>query len=159
MTDTVVHHQPVWRERATFIIAARLDESGSEQRWRWEQLWARQIGDNRFEVCCIPFFVYDLALADEVETTDLDGKEYVVSSVLNQSGRFTFRAWFSPNVPRDVIIEEITSLGYLIEERWPGSRLIAIDAADYEKAQALADLLHLKELSGVLKYETGRITP
>jgi len=47
-------------------------------------------------------------------------------------------------------------LGYLIEERWPGSRLIALDAADHEKAKALADLLHDKELQGLLKYETGR---
>jgi hypothetical protein len=32
-----------------------------------EQLWARQVGDRHFELCCIPYFVYDLALGDVVE--------------------------------------------------------------------------------------------
>lgn len=155
MTDTIVHQQPVWRERANFIVAARLEESGPAQRWRWEQLWARQTGENRFEVCCIPFFIYDLNLADEVET-NLEGTKYVISKVLKQSGRFTFRAWVSPGASRNLIIEEITALGYLLEERWPESRLIAVDAADQEKAQALADLLQDKQHQGLLKYETGR---
>ncbi len=158
MTDTVVHQQPVWRERANFIIAARLEQSSPDERWRWEQLWARQTGDNRFEVCCIPFFVYDLALADEVETHELEVKQFIVRNVLNPSGRFTFRAWFSPKGLRDQIIEEITGLGYLFEERWPGSRLITIDAADQIKAQDLADLLHDKQQQGLLRYETGRTT-
>ena len=155
MTDTVVHHQPVWRERANFIIAARLEQSSPDQRWNWEQLWARQIGENRFEVCCIPFFAYDLNLADEVETTNVE-KKYVVNTVLKESGRFTFRAWFSPKAAREELIAELTGLGYLLEERWQGSRLIAIDAADKEKAQGLADLLHDKQRQGLLNYETGR---
>ena len=47
-----VHAAPVWREKANFIIRALLPE-----RDRSEQLWARQIGDQRFEVCRIPFFM------------------------------------------------------------------------------------------------------
>jgi hypothetical protein len=33
-------------------------------------LWARQVGDRRFEICCIPFFLYDVALGDVVETDE-----------------------------------------------------------------------------------------
>jgi hypothetical protein len=45
----VQHETPVWRERANFIIGAALDAPG-----KWEQLWARQVSPNRFELCCIP---------------------------------------------------------------------------------------------------------
>src|SRR3954453_9406655 len=58
-----VHAAPVWRERADFVIGARLPEEG-----RAEQLWARRIEGRHFEVCCIPFFLYDVALGDVVET-------------------------------------------------------------------------------------------
>jgi hypothetical protein len=45
------------------MIGAELAEEDRD-----EQLWARQVGDRRFEICCIPFFVYDMALGDVVET-------------------------------------------------------------------------------------------
>ena len=32
----------------------------------WEQLWGKEVGPQRCIVCCIPFFVYDVALGDEV---------------------------------------------------------------------------------------------
>ena len=156
MTDTIVHEQPVWRDRANFTIAARMVDTRSEPRWRWEQLWARQTGDNKFEICCIPFFVYDLALGDEVETEDTITKKYILSKVIAPSDRYTFRAWFTAPAAREKTIEEIRGLGCLIEERWPGSKLVAIDAANGEDAQAVADLLHTKEQLGLLKYETGR---
>lgn len=151
-----MHNDPAWRERANFIITAPLEESGSEQRFRWEQLWAKQLGDNRFEVCCIPFFIYDVDIGDEVETTDLASKKYVLSRVLKKSGRLTFRVWLTAGAQREAIMEEIKDRGHLIEERWPGSKLLAIDAADDASAKTLVDLLHEKETRGLLNYETGR---
>ncbi|NOV98762.1 hypothetical protein HDG69_003357 [Isoptericola halotolerans] len=56
-----VHDEPAWRERASFIVHAALPEQG-----RYEQLWCRQVSDDTFEVCCIPFFLYDVALGDLV---------------------------------------------------------------------------------------------
>lgn len=156
MTDIVVHNDPAWRERADFIIAARLEESDVKQKLRWEQLWAKQLDHNRFEVCCIPFFIYNVDLGDEVETTDLEIKKYVLNRVLKKSGRFTFRIWLSPAAKRELIIEEIKDLGCLIEERWPGSRLLAIDASDDASAKTLANLLQDRQLQGLLNYETGR---
>lgn len=78
-----VHPDPVWRDRSNFVIGARLPEPG-----RTEQLWARQLGDRRFELCCIPFFLYDLALGDVVETDD----NYDVVRVLKPSGRYVYRS-------------------------------------------------------------------
>lgn len=36
---------------------------------RFEQLFAKQIGDDRFEICCTPFFLFDVALGDIVVTS------------------------------------------------------------------------------------------
>ena len=87
-SNVAVHQAPIWREHADFIITAALDKG------RWEQLWARQIEPTLFEICCVPFFVYDLALADHVETAPMLEKEYVVTRVVKRSGRQVFRVWF-----------------------------------------------------------------
>jgi len=54
-----IHLEPAWRARANFIIAAEI--GGTALRPEREQLWARQTDEFCFELCCIPFFVYDLA--------------------------------------------------------------------------------------------------
>src|SRR5947199_5228528 len=92
------HSEPVWRERADFIIGARLPEHG-----RSEQLWAKKLSKNRYEICCIPFFLYDLALGDIVETND----DHDLVGVVQRSGRFVFRVWFGDSFhPRHDIAEE-----------------------------------------------------
>jgi uncharacterized protein DUF4265 len=141
-----VHEAPAWRERANFIVGAPLPEEG-----RAEQLWARQLGDERFEICCIPFFVYDLALGDVVET-DAD---YDVVRVLERSGRFVFRVWFGDAFhPRQEVADELAGLGALLE--WSSANLLAVDAADAAQAQEIADYLAEQERAGRLTYETGR---
>ncbi|WP_418275719.1 DUF4265 domain-containing protein [Isoptericola jiangsuensis] len=77
-----VHDEPAWRERANFIVNAALPEQE-----RYEQLWCRQVSDDTFEVCCIPFFLYDVALGDLVQTAPQAEREYVVAGVLRRSGR------------------------------------------------------------------------
>jgi hypothetical protein len=57
--EVAVHLAPVWRERANCLIFANIAEGGLPK--RWEQLWARRVGDARFVLCCIPFFAYDRA--------------------------------------------------------------------------------------------------
>jgi hypothetical protein len=53
-SEFVVHQEPVWRERSNLVISAELPEKDRPR--RFEQLFARQLADDRFEVCCIPFF-------------------------------------------------------------------------------------------------------
>ncbi|HXC79910.1 MAG TPA: DUF4265 domain-containing protein [Candidatus Acidoferrum sp.] len=69
----------VWRERANFIISTELPPSDSSK--QFEQLWSRQM-DDEFEVCCISFFVYDLALGDVFRTAPKDQRRYVVDHVV-----------------------------------------------------------------------------
>ncbi|MFE4542364.1 hypothetical protein [Arthrobacter sp. NPDC056727] len=49
------HSEPVWRDKANFIIAATVGSSATEV--TTEQLWVRKIDGMQYEICCIPFFV------------------------------------------------------------------------------------------------------
>jgi len=94
--------------------------------------------------------VYDLALGDVV-ATDAD---YIVRRVLEPSGRYVFRAWFGASFhPRDEIASQLETLGALIESS--SRNLLAIDAADGEHAQHVANLLAEREHAGHLIYESG----
>ncbi len=118
---------------------------------RFEQLWGRQVAPYRFELCCIPFFTFDMALGDVVETNE----DFVVRSVVEPSGRFVFRVWFGATAhPRDEIVSQLEELGALLE--WSSVNLLAVDARDEAHAQEIADFLVVAEQRGELMYETGR---
>lgn len=146
-----IHEHPVWKERANFIIAADIAEE--ENKREWEQLWARQIRDFRFEICCIPFFVYDISLGDEVETDE----NYVIRRVLKASGHSTFRVWFgeaSKEEVREKIIQKIQQSG--CEHEWSSENLLAISAPTIELFEDVLDFLCEQQKLGHLMYETGR---
>jgi hypothetical protein len=150
--EFVVHRDPVWRERSNFIVHAELPEKDRPK--RFEQLWARQLSEDQFEVCCIPFFIYNLALGDVVATSSKAGRKYVVAKVVRPSGRYVFRVWFGRSFqPRDEIVGELEALGSLVE--WSSRSLLAVDAVDGEHAQPVADFLAEREKTGHLFYETG----
>src|ERR1700738_4749295 len=112
--EFVVHQEPVWREQSNFIIHAELPEKDRPR--RFEQLFARQLGQERFEICCIPFFVYNIALGDVVVTAPSGDRKYVVKGVVEPAGRYVFRVWFGESFhPREEIAQELKGLGSLIE--------------------------------------------
>ena len=133
-----------------FIINAELPEAG-----RFEQLWARQRSDGTFEICCIPFFLYDVALGDVVQTTARGDRQYILSEVVSPSQRYVFRVWFGgSDVPTSTVVERLESLGALME--WSSANLLAVDARDLQHAQEIADYLAGAERRGELVFETGR---
>lgn len=141
-----VHSDPVWRDRADFLIGATL--AGAN---RAEQLWARQIDTQQVEICCIPFFIYDVALGDIVET---DAKHEIVR-VVAPSGRFVFRVWFGDAYhSKYEITDELSGLGALLE--WSSENLLAVDAFDDALAEVIAEYLDAQQSEGRLAYETGR---
>ena len=148
----VVHQEPVWRERSNFIINAELSEK--DLPWRSEQLYVRQVSDDRFEVCCIPFFLYDVALGDIVATSPKGDRKYVVTNVVQPSGRYVFRVWLGESLQApDEIAEQLEALGSLVE--WSSRNLLAVDAVDQEHAQLVANYLAERERAQQLIYETG----
>jgi hypothetical protein len=78
------HPEPVWRDRASYLIHAPLE--GLENLDR-EQLWVRELGAGLHEVCCIPMFVYELALGDVVRADDSS----MLAGRVRRSGHGTVR--------------------------------------------------------------------
>lgn len=151
MTITEASHaDPVWRGRANFIVGAAIDPTNTDV--TTEQLWARRVGERLFEICCIPFFAYNLALGDIVETDS----QYTVERVQSRSGRAVFRvaALGEAAILTDVV-PEIVRLGGLVERS--SLRMIAVDAASPDVAREVANLLARYEAAGLLEYETGEI--
>lgn len=139
--EIATHPNPVWREKANFLIFADLGDHGMPG--RWEQLWARQEGEE-FELCCIPFFTYGLALGDRVRTAPRGGKRYVVASREARSGRTVGRLWLKevkePSV-RSAIEEFVEERGWLSEWR---SNLLALDlpnSQDWRDLEAFIEAL------------------
>ncbi|MFT3798378.1 DUF4265 domain-containing protein [Microbacterium sp.] len=148
-----VHRDPVWRDRANFIIATAIDPGDTGV--TTEQLWARMVDDRHFELCCIPFFAYDLALGDVVEVDD----DYLVRRVSEPSGRYVFRVYFDRDNfgLRDEVVLELIGLGALVE--WSSPKLLAVDARNATHGQEIADYLFSEENNGRLIYETGKTEP
>lgn len=116
-----------------------------------EQLWARSLSPSTFEICCIPFFLYDVALGDEVETNE----DYEIVRVTRASGRYVFRVWLKGSpLPAEELEGRLVEFGGLVE--WSSANLCAVDAADESLADTIAAFLHELESSDQLTYETGR---
>jgi hypothetical protein len=149
----IVHDFPAWREHSNFIIAAKLVEPDSPNEWRWEQIWARKIDENLFEICCIPFFTYGLALGDLINTKPSNGRQYVINEIVEKSGHITYRIWFLNTGNWNGIIDDITNLGCIVEVRWEKSKLIAVDAPNFEIKEKLELYLTELESKGSAKCE------
>jgi hypothetical protein len=148
-----VHKVPVWQDKANFIIATYLGDKN--ERAEWEQLWVKKLGERRFLICCIPFFAYDLALGDEVETDE----KYVIQKVLIPSGHYTFRVWFGDILDlkvRDHIVQSIDNLK--IPTEWSSENLLGVSAPNLDQAEVLANHLSDWHKTYALSYETGRTT-
>lgn len=152
-TDFIIHEHPVWRGRADFVINAELREEDRPK--QFEQLWTRQIREEEFQICCIPFFIYDVALGDIVTTVPKRDRRYIFDHVLQRSERYVFRVWFGESFhPREAVVSELRELGALLE--WSSINLLAVDAEDHSKAQAIANYLEEREQRRELIFETGR---
>ena len=147
--SVATHSWPIWRDSANFIFVASLEAKNGKN--QWEQLWGKQLAPHRFIVCCIPFFLYDVALGDEVETDD----DLVLQRVVHQSGQVTFRVWFGGQDASTRLqqVREIEEIGPLTE--WSSEHLLALSVAESE-AHRLANHLQRRENEGLLVYETGR---
>ena len=112
-----LHREPVWRDRANFVINAPLAEEGE-----FEQLWSKQVSEDSFEICCIPFFLYDVALGDVVRTTTINGRRYIVNDVAERSGRYVFRVFFASEMRqnREPTFDALAARGALLEWSSPG---------------------------------------
>lgn len=109
------------------MLHAVVDDVGGAD--TFEQLWTRRVGDDRFELCCIPFFAYDMALGDVVRAEAATG--YVIQSVVQRSGNGVVRV--AVKRPEDVnavhlrLHDLIGRLEYLCEWFAPGYVAISLE--------------------------------
>ncbi len=145
-----VHENPVWRDKANYIIRVYLEDV--DGRSQWEQLWVKKIDERKYIICCIPFFAFDLALGDEVETDE----NSVVQKVTKPSNSHCFRVWFgnakSINT-KDMIVKELEGMCSFIE--WSSENFLAVSVEE-NSAKKVADYLYFNENEERLNYETAR---
>ncbi|SDG16290.1 MULTISPECIES: DUF4265 domain-containing protein [Rhodanobacteraceae] len=143
-----IHADPIWRDQSNFVFRVPLESQDGRQ--RWEQLWGKKITETRFSLCCIPFFVYDLALGDEVE---VDGQRKILK--VHPSGHLTFRLWFGDRSigSQDKALHAIAESNVLMERS--SEHLLAISVRA-DEAQSVANALQQLEDEGMLSYETGQ---
>jgi hypothetical protein len=150
----VVHSDPVWRERADFVIRCSLGDYGHEG--RAEQLWAAQRGPYVFELCCLPFFTYGIALGDVV-TTD---PAYTLRQVDLPSGHRVIRVAFTQGQAgtsaRNIIRAALTSSGCC---EWYSADYVAIDVPSLSEAARWQELLEPLEAGGGVTWEFGSEAP
>lgn len=146
----ITHDFPARRAEANFIIGALLEEKISDIA-QMEQIWAKQIEEDLFSICCIPFFTYGLALGYKVQTKPIGNMPYVIERVIEKSTNVTYRVFFQNTNRWSNVIDDISQLGCTVEPRWKNSNVIGVDAPDDEKKVLLEgfllDLVKQKDIS------------
>jgi hypothetical protein len=141
------HDEPVGRDRSNYIVQARVDADG----WR-EQLWTRQIGTDRFEIACLPFFTYGICNRDVVT---LDA-ESLVREVVAKSGHRTLRVALVQDHPQVNRLHEtlhglIAATG--LAHEWHMGTYLAVDLPPGTEPEPLITTLEARAQVGTLHWE------
>lgn len=146
------HGDPVWRERANFIAQIDLSHHGMDPD-TYEQLWTRTDDRSAFEVCCLPFFTYGIALGDVIAWNDTDRQAVVT----HRSGRRLVRCAFADRGDADAHHEwfhgSVVATGALVE--FQGKGFAAIDIDSNERLEAVLAVLGPLHESGRAHWEWG----
>jgi hypothetical protein len=152
VSNIATHQSPVWREKADFVIQASLASFGMPN--RWEQLWARRVSKTGFEICCIPFFTYGIALGDTVATETGQDFEYVVQRVVTKSGHKTARvAVIDPGAASRLHDEIHRKLAKSFPHEWYAPGYVAVDIAGTDQEAAITELFSEYTKRGEVSYE------
>lgn len=146
------HDAPAWRDRADFLI--RADLAAFDMPGRWEDLWVHRLPGSQFQLCCIPFFTYGIALGDVVAARAA-GADWLLERVISKSGHRTIR----------VAVEDASRLAELHEalhatvaslpvpHEWHGSGYLAIDVPPEDTASRIADAFTAYRANGRIALE------
>lgn len=154
--EPVVHLSPVWKDKANFLIFASIEGSEEKLVRDLEQLWVRQISESEFEVCCVPFFTYGIALGDTVRSKSGLGKKYLIDSATSCSGRQVLRLNYERTTDlteKDKVLQKLREVGCVFE--WYSEYLLAVDSPNQNVTTMLESLFKSLEERGLAKYEFG----
>jgi hypothetical protein len=155
MNELKKHPRPAWGARADFAIQLRIvtGDARLDNPPRFEELVCQDLGEGFYRICCVPMFLYDLALGDVLKINDGE-----LEGVAQESGQHTFRAYFGKAFmpfAREVLIDELATMAGVITE-WFSNDLLGISAENDAVANELARWLETAMSRGQLQYETGR---
>ncbi|WP_329557472.1 DUF4265 domain-containing protein [Streptomyces sp. NBC_00696] len=134
----VSHEEPAWRGEEHYM--AMVDLAQFDLPGMREQIWLREIDKaGEYEVCCIPFYAYGMALGDVVSKGESD----TVGPSIRKSGRRALRVLFTAPRPladsRLSLRRALDSVGLMSE--WNGDRQVAIDVPDMSVMQPVVDAI------------------
>jgi Domain of unknown function (DUF4265) len=149
-----VHPDPIWRERGNSIIVVDLEDGHTEE------LCARRLSENEFEICCIPFFAYDIAPGDVVEASPSKDGRFLFRRVVDEAGRLVFRIWFGDVATRTVRYDALTEVTramaqFRCEQEWSPPDLLVV-AVEPDRAGAVAEYLSDLQKQKRLIYDEAR---
>ncbi|WP_181562567.1 DUF4265 domain-containing protein [Micromonospora noduli] len=127
----------------------------------FEQVWLRKRDDALFELCCIPFRVYGLALRDTVRATP---NGVLVSEIVRPSGNRALRVLLGQGRGRADVgqaglrIEAVTRAAGLLYE-WSGDRHIAVDVPPDANVDDLLRVIIDEEKGAGVKWEWADVEP
>ncbi|MBP2478600.1 hypothetical protein JOF53_007472 [Crossiella equi] len=109
-----------------------------------EQLWLRPLNEDEYQVCCLPFRVYGLALGDVVE---LDEARTFVTRVVRRSGSRVLRLFFPIHLPDEVFHPGRAAVASALEAaglsaEWSGDRHVAVHVPPEGLTSVLWDTVH-----------------
>lgn len=153
VSKIATHPNPIERPVPSFMLRAAIDDVGGGG-GNFEQLWTKRVGDDRFQLSCIPFFAYDMALGDVVRADEASG--YVVQGVVERSGNGVVRV--AVKRPQDVdavhrrLHDLLVGFEYLCEWFAPGYVAVSIEPgrSHDELFAGLAELGETVEIERIL---------
>lgn len=155
MTETVyiVHDDPVRKSACDYI--GMIDLGPFDLPGQQEQVWLKSLGNSQYEMCCIPFVAYGIALGDTVRLGD-DG---FVSGILRRSGRRVLRFLLAKESERDfsVVVDVLREERLQFEGR--GGRQVAVDLPDSELPLQLTKVMGQYVDAGRAFWEWNDVIP
>ncbi|WP_052489108.1 DUF4265 domain-containing protein [Streptomyces sp. 150FB] len=145
----ITHEDPIGRGPTNFMIHA--DLSDRQDGWR-EQLWTRQLTEDRFEVACLPFFTYGICYHDVV-TID---SNHLVAAVVQKSGHRTLRvALVAEHQDRDQLHELLHDkvVEAALPHEWLQGTYLSVDLPPSTDPAALVEALETPARAGALHWE------
>lgn len=143
--------RPCGGEKTNYII--RVDLAAHGMPGSTQQLWTRTDDQRNFELCCIPFFTYGLALGDRVEWDDSSR----VATLVERSGRRNVRfAWNDKSQAaeqHEALHGRLAATGALLE--FSSNGYGAVDCADDVMMAGVITVLQPLNDAGLLIWEYG----
>lgn len=155
----LVHTAPAKTAEQNYI--ARVDLAHFGFPGLFEQMWLGNLGQGVYEVRCIPFRVYGIALGDLVGVSP-DGS--LINSLIRPSGRRVLRILIIPSLANWRLSVIVDSLNINIEVlnllfEWSGDRHVAIDIPEGLNVDDLIDLAQGYAERGEVLWEWGDVEP